>query len=760
MRNYIYNILEIHCKIYKKDFLEYKIFFDNKENKDSFILEFINIYDNLDIYENIFDKMKNNCKENFKNIKKREDFFKDIKIFEKDFWVDFLCFSILNNIIKESYFESKEKEDNSVNLISVINLISNDFFNFLNFLYVNNVININENDLEEKIIKKFVFRLVIELKKKKIFEIKKITVYNEEKNEIRHSNFIYIENIPKPKNLFLIFKISNEKSTIKKRNNIILIGFYHYLLNTKLIQKKSFKKESIIYEDFIKSAQNRASTKFFMDWKMIENIKEKKKEIMKESLKKNIKDLKKYIIMKKLIQEEKINLDNDFEEIKKIKSKISKIQKELSLNIDFWIFENLIEFLKKFEKGFYFIPFYDFRGRAYTDSRVSPQSNWIFRFIYNFGELCENENIEEKEEILNLDEEVLEKMKKLKIEKDFEVLSWVFLSIGFQFKSTIRDDRITQKEFIIKGIEIFDKYRNNIKDFYDILEIKNAIECIYYFEIINSHINKKIIKRYIIKDTTASVYQHLGKILIFKNEEALDITNLGKQDIWRDTYKPIMENFESIIEKDIEMYFKRKYVKKLLFTTKYNIGSKKAFKNFLEGIGFIEDKEIFKKIASTFQKIYLNLVKGIVEEKLLYENTLKDLNIRLQKEEYFQLEDISVNLTYHKSIKKEINIFDEGERFTLSNYETSKEIDYEKMKIANVPNIVHSLDALYARRICNTFFSINEEIYSNHDAFYISYYNTKKLIIVAKKCIKIEENFNFLKGKNKELKKISSFILS
>jgi hypothetical protein len=142
-----------------------------------------------------------------------------------------------------------------------------------------------------------------------------------------------------------------------------------------------------------------------------------------------------------------------------------------------------------------------------------------------------------------------------------------------------------------------------------------------------------------------------------------------------------MENFECIIEKDIEKYFKRKYVKKLLFTTKYNIGSKKAFKNFLDEIGFIEDKEMFKKIASTFQKIYLNLVKGVIEEKILYKNSLKELNNKLKKEEYFQLEDISVNLTYHKSIKREINIFENGERFTLSNYETSKEVDYDKIKI-------------------------------------------------------------------------------
>jgi hypothetical protein len=56
-------------------------------------------------------------------------------------------------------------------------------------LYVNNVIDINENDLEEKTIKKFVFRLIIDLRKKEVIEIKKISIFNEDKNEVKYSNF-------------------------------------------------------------------------------------------------------------------------------------------------------------------------------------------------------------------------------------------------------------------------------------------------------------------------------------------------------------------------------------------------------------------------------------------------------------------------------------------------------------------------------------------------------------------------------------------
>jgi hypothetical protein len=135
------------------------------------------------------------------------------------------------------------------------------------------------------------------------------------------------------------------------------------------------------------------------------------------------------------------------------------------------------------------------------------------------------------------------------------------------------------------------------------------------------------------------------------------------------------------------------------------------------------------------------------------------LNSRLIKEEYFELDDIKINLTYHKTIKKEITIFDNKKRMTVVNYTCSKEIDIDKMRIANVPNIIHGLDAIYARRICNWFYEKEKEIYANHDAFYVPYYNVENLIESAHNSIKIEENFKFFKGFNKKLEKTSMFIL-
>jgi hypothetical protein len=168
-------------------------------------------------------------------------------------------------MIKETYFDLDKKEDNSINLVNLVNIITEDFFSLINFLYVNNLIQINEENMNEKTIKKFIFRIIINLKGKDIIKIRKISVFNEDRNEIKYSNFIFIENLPKPKNLFLLFRISNEESKIKKRENTIIIGFYHYSLNIRIIKKKKFKKESIISKKFIKSIENRSKIRFFPD---------------------------------------------------------------------------------------------------------------------------------------------------------------------------------------------------------------------------------------------------------------------------------------------------------------------------------------------------------------------------------------------------------------------------------------------------------------------------------------------------------------
>jgi hypothetical protein len=196
----------------------------------------------------------------------------------------------------------------------------------------------------------------------------------------------------------------------------------------------------------------------------------------------------------------------------------------------------------------------------------------------------------------------------------------------------------------------------------------------------------------------------------------------------------------------------------LLFTTKYGIGSRKAFKDFQQNIGFINDNNTFSKIAINFRKVYKLVNEGNPESTILFQHSILDLNKALIQEEYFDLEDIKINLSYHKLHKKEINVFENKKRYSVVNYEVLEELDEKKKNISMVANCVHGLDALFARRVSNAFYKKNKKILLNHDAFYISYYEANFFIKIANECIKIEENFNILKGKNKKRKNYSKFI--
>ena len=631
------SVLKIHCTIYKKDFEYYSFMFleKNQSKADNFIFEFINIYKDYDIYEEKFLIIKKVSQDRFKSFRKRENFLLIIdKEISLEFWLNFFSFSIINGIIKEMYYNSENKETGSVNIIELTSFVSDDFLKIIDFLYVSNFLDIKGNNFSEESIKKFVLRLIFNLKDNNVINIKKKTVYNENTKEVKYSNFITIDNFNKPKNLFIFLNISREPSTIKRRENIIMIGFYHYYSNIYLVSKKPFKSESILTINFIKSMERKSNIRFYPDEIMLETVKKRIDKIRNKNIQDDISIIRLNLLKKKkLLNDILDNEDTKYEdinlEIKKITNRVSKLQKELSLNIDFWVFDNLYHFIKEFRDGLFFVPYCDFRGRTYTNSKVSPQSNWIFRFLYNFGE---NKDLKfESKDKLKISEDLQEKIKKIGITKDLIPIAWVLMSIGVQFKSNIRQDGIKPEEFIEEGIKNFNIFLENPDKIYEDLDISKAIESVYYFNLIKDHKNNKIIKRYIIKDTTASVYQHLGKILYFKNEEALNLTNLGRKDEWRDPYIPIMQVLENNIDPSIRQHFTRKSTKKLIFTTKYNIGPRKAFNNFKDEIPFIGDKEIYSKVASSFQKIYLSLIQGYAENELLYINNLKDLNRKLIK---------------------------------------------------------------------------------------------------------------------------------
>jgi hypothetical protein len=119
-----------------------------------------------------------------------------------------------------------------------------------------------------------------------------------------------------------------------------MVGFFHYYTNIHLVSKKPFKSESILTENFIKSMENKAKVKFYLDKDMLEIVKKRINKIRNKNIENDMNLIKLSLFKKKNLLDEILDNEEDkYEhiniEIKKIGNKISKIQKELSLNIDF-----------------------------------------------------------------------------------------------------------------------------------------------------------------------------------------------------------------------------------------------------------------------------------------------------------------------------------------------------------------------------------------------------------------------------------------
>jgi len=95
------------------------------------------------------------------------------------------------------------------------------------------------------------------------------------------------------------------------------------------------------------------------------------------------------------------------------------------------------------------------------------------------------------------------------------------VSLAEPFKSKMGKN-IKLDCFVRKGIYIFKKKNILLNLKYD-----ERIKCEYIIKVLNEMIEKKKIKRLIPKDATASVFQHLVKILGNSNDKSLHICNLS-----------------------------------------------------------------------------------------------------------------------------------------------------------------------------------------------------------------------------------------
>ncbi len=298
-------------------------------------------------------------------------------------------------------------------------------------------------------------------------------------------------------------------------------------------------------------------------------------------------------------------------------------------------------------RPFYLASYIDFRGRIYSDSKISPTSTKIYRHLYHYGfysgvelnfftaKLASSRAFK----IISAHRDLLYSFEKKYSTQftDLEInaLLWLFLELGKLIKGKLlKNGRVSLREFLEHGIISYstDPISEN---FEDKIIYKKVCEAIH-----NIFLKKKIKKTIIYKDSTASVLQQLTKLLGHKSEKILEIMNINHESIWYDPYSFIIDIYKiksPIANPEVEKLFIRKILKKLIMTVNYSLTQQTALTYFFEDAsGQIElaaaaaaaakkTKPIFLKELRDEVRKFFYFLKNNIETEELFERNSKDL---------------------------------------------------------------------------------------------------------------------------------------
>lgn len=384
--------------------------------------------------------------------------------------------------------------------------------------------------------------------------------------------------------------------------------------------------------------------------------------------------------------------------------------------------ETVINILKEKKINEYCLQHHvDFRGRAYSNSILSViNTKWMRSIIY-YGYFTE-------EELMKLDEEVIATNAYNNLSKCFYLIKnlnlinqrplilqgimWCLIDLAKHYKNEItKDCKISLEDFIKKGLEIFKKAKNityideNL-DFDQNLEINKV--CIIINELIAGNITKKY---YLNKDTTASVLQHLLKILGIRDEKALELCNLAGNNVWTDPYMVILDNFfkNNTINEVSKLFFNRNNLKRVMMTYYYSVTYYTALKYFLKSCRsqgpykLVISEAIEKSLIEDFLKFF-NYLKNNHEIDLFFE--IKSSKLKKNPKNITLLDDSNIILIYYTKYNKRVEVkHKNGDiRTTFTTYYLkNNQIDWIKTGAAFIPNLIHAFDANYARRILSCY---------------------------------------------------------
>lgn len=543
--------------------------------------------------------------------------------------------------------------------------------------------------------------------------------------------------------------VEKSKIEIKKKINAENISFFSYLV---IYNKKEIDNILIKNAAKIKKICENGETLNTIDYVHIEKYEDYYKNYFFLAttvfIKFDFKDIK-----------ESLNTSRCWQEINNLNKMNKKLFAEISQLLHIYNVFLLNDYIKKNDffvidkygnTLIYFIFYFDFRGRFYYDSVISPTSNRYCRLIYNYG-VCDihktNFSLSEISIIISNYSYYITKIKKtFNIEHDLpivnEAIFWILISIGKLSinKSSIK---LSINDFLDKSVTIIENC--TLSDDLDILEYD------YYLKILYSLKNNIVIRRCLIKDATASFFQNLVRILGSKDNESKKIANLDSTTHWYDWYSHLIKKWKDeetkndTVNFEILKFFTRKTIKKIIMTNPYSASFVTSFDYFQDGVlkEFDILIDITDDIGIYFIKFYKFLNKQMEHNGPFKKNSseivihFKKILKENEKIVIISRNDDLVDLTYYKTITKHFDfiVFWGGSRKRLiKNYAVidKNTLDEKKISTSLKANLVHFADALLVR-------DINKEIYSKmniyyisiHDSFMVDFLHTSQFIISA-----------------------------
>ena len=412
-----------------------------------------------------------------------------------------------------------------------------------------------------------------------------------------------------------------------------------------------------------------------------------------------------------------------------------------------------------------YLPFmFDFRGRLYYLSSASPTFYKEFRYCLWEGMY---ENLSTKTHYTNATiEKELDKTihfidnwttfnfknKKLSVKRG---VIWILISIAEPFKTTL-GKTVTFAQFVKKGIELTETYEKRSKTY----ELSDRIKLFYLIKLLNEISRGEYKKRFIFKDATASVFQHMVKALNANNSDSIKYCNLSSIDTWYDTYSHIIENILSsqkltyLTNEEFKYIFSRKHMKKLIMTENYGAGFKRCWFEFkdslkLEDLGELKTKEIWKILENFYNALSKNNTITLYPS-----DKIDDFFMKNENPEISLYDNSKIRIGYYKTEIRQIEIRYKNIRHSKKELFMSTEPDREKTKIAVKANYIQSMDAALV------WWYIKEDAgITIHDSFMSDWINVTYLISKINEGMRIKFHDLGLEKKIETSKLFSPFIL-